>query len=127
MVSLGDRELPLDEAISSWVAEVRRIHADLGVPGSDPDVWGAHDYLGLLHGRTLIQTTIDRLGIAPAGAALLRLAEGEALLRSFTRDDKSGVLIRFARGDIGEEWWWTRIPTSGPVREELDSFDRQLG
>ena len=47
------------------------------------------------------------------------------LLRSFTEPDERGVVRRFSPDDAdtdGQEWWWGRIPTSGPVREELESW-----
>jgi hypothetical protein len=46
----------------------------------------------------------------------------DALLRSFTEPDSTGILQRVAAQEWTSHWWWQRLPQSGPVRQDLDAY-----
>jgi hypothetical protein len=41
--------------------------------------------------------------------------------RSFTRDDHQQILGRVLGADLAtrSSWWWSRVPASGPIAEDL--------
>jgi hypothetical protein len=68
---------------------------------------------------------LDDAGLRERAASAVTRFDDE--LRGFTEPDARGLVRRFAAADAGgpdpvREWWWFRIPVSGPVRAELEGF-----
>ena len=123
-ISLGhSRTRTAASVIVGWAAHVHRLHTerDLG-PGQDNDAWTAHDYIAALLIRARAQRALDQLDPDVRQAAARVVARFDELLNSFTEPDERQVLRRFAAGEAGEQWWWQRIPVSGPVRTDLDRY-----
>jgi hypothetical protein len=111
-----------------WATHVNKLHAQRDLrPGEDRDAWGAHDYVATLIIRGLAERALDLLDGELRSSAAAVVARFDELLRSFTAADERQVLRRFAAEDAGPEWWWQRIPRSGPVRAELLDFADQVG
>jgi hypothetical protein len=123
-VSLGHgRTSTVASLIVGWAGHVNRLHAerDLG-PGQDSDAWTPHDYVAALLIRERVQDALDQLGPELRQAASRAVAVFDELLNSFTEPDDRQVLRRFSTVEPGEQWWWRRIPASGPVRTDLDRY-----
>lgn len=128
-VALGHgRTRTAADLIVGWAAHVTRLLQERELRLADQrDVWNAHDYVAALVIRGFAERGLDQLdhGLrARAGAAVRRFDEQ---LRGFTEPDSRGLLRRFAAQDAGNEWWWERIPTSGPVRDDLLAFAARIG
>lgn len=104
-----------------WAQHVVRLKGE--AVGATPSelAWNAWDYVAALVLRELCETHLLKSGRAGADARRIVAATDE-LLRSFTEDDPRGAVRRFADDDAGAGWWWSRIPTSGPIRTELDGW-----
>jgi hypothetical protein len=111
------------DLVVGWAAHVTRLHAEHGLmPAREDDVWTAQDYVAALIIRDLTERALGQLepGLRErAGAVVARFDE---LLRSFTEHDERGLVRRLAGGDASPQWWWDRLPVSGPVRADLDAL-----
>jgi hypothetical protein len=109
--------------VRAWAAEITRLHAerDLG-PGQDRTAWTAHDYVAALLIRGRVQRALDQLDPDVRRAATRVVARFDELLTSFTEPDEHRVVHRFAGQEAGGQWWWRRLPVSGPVRADLDRW-----
>ncbi|MFV2111357.1 hypothetical protein ACFHW0_03320 [Micromonospora sp. LOL_025] len=115
-----DRGIGLVDLVEAWREHLSKLEADLLAPSDDRSIWGAHDYVAALVIRDLIAQGVARLGrdrrprIEPALAAL------DQRFMNFTEPDMEGYAERVdGRVEPKREWWWSRIPKSGPVREEM--------
>lgn len=89
---------------------------------TNPAVWNEHDYVAALFIRDFIETGLSLLDKSMVSAAqkLVSLADTEYI--SFTRDGYRALLGRAAQIETEDRgWWWDRIPTSGPVSDQLTS------
>jgi len=120
-VQLGHgRVKTLAELVDGWAQHVDRLYGERHSATEDRPVWGAHDYLGALHLRTIVASALAQQGTAVRKIADTLVATADEQFLSFTEPDLEHVVERFAdqRHD-DPEWWWHRIPASGPVRIEL--------
>jgi hypothetical protein len=109
------------DLVLGWAQHVVRLKSEAAGATSAELAWNAWDYVAALVLRELCE--IHRVNGSTAGVDAVRIvAATDDLLRSFTEDDPRGVVRRFADDDAGAGWWWSRIPTSGPVRAELDGW-----
>ncbi len=114
------RTKTLAELVNGWDEHVKRLRAEEHRSSEDPSVWGAHDYLAALHLRDLVIAGADQSPSEIREVALRLVASVDEAFRAFTEPDSVGVVDRFSGEQHSEsEWWWKRLPKSGPVREEL--------
>jgi hypothetical protein len=111
----------LSDLVDGWAAHVQRLQAEEHSSLDDPLVWGADDYIGALHLRDLVVTGVDQSPPEIFDVALARGASVDDAFMSFTEPDLRGIIERFSGEEHSEsEWWWRRLPKSGPAREELE-------
>lgn len=126
-VSLGyGRTHTAADLIVGWAWHVTRLHAEREyIRAEHRDYWNAYDYVAALVIRGMVVRGLDLLDADLRASATQAVERFDDLLRSFTEPDERGVVRRFSPDDAdtdGQEWWWGRIPTTGPVREELESW-----
>lgn len=116
---------PIDELIEAWRQHVEKFVAESRLSGSDPSVqrdarvWGAHDLPAAFHLRDRIQHVLTH-DQPPTPEELGQIDDH---FRSTTVEDGRLLIGRLLDEDIsGRAWWWQRIPTSGPVVDELDKL-----
>ncbi|WHM36620.1 hypothetical protein [Streptomyces sp. BPTC-684] len=116
----GQRSITLPQLLASWKHHVEKLEADLSLPSSDRSVWGAHDLVAALVLRDFIQDGLGALDVALRSKFEILLSEIDSLFISFTEpDDLLRVEKVDARPGSEREWWWKRIPVTGPAREEV--------
>lgn len=116
------------DLVVGWAAHVTRLSQERHLrPPADRDAWNAHDYVASLVIRGFAQRALDHLDKHLQSRVRRTVARFDELLLSFTEPDVRGLLRRFAAEDADERWWWDRIPTSGPVHDELLRFGAHLG
>jgi hypothetical protein len=109
--------------VVGWAAHVSRLSAEHDLaPGEDRDAWNAHDYIAAMLIRGRVQRALDLLDVELRAAVTPVVTRFDDLLSSFTEPDEARLLRRFAADDADEQWWWQRIPVSGPVRAELERY-----
>lgn len=115
----SQRKITLTYLLASWRAHVEKLEADLSLPSSDRSAWGVYDLIAALIIRDSIHDGMGVLDAALRSRFESLLSEIDELFISFTEPD---VLLRLEKVDArprGEdEWWWKRIPVTGPAREE---------
>jgi hypothetical protein len=77
------------------------------------------DYTNDLGSRDYLELAIARLTGDVGESLSALLAEADKRFREFTIDDGDGTLGRFFRIDAASNWWWRRIPRSGPLAAYL--------
>ncbi|WP_035847293.1 hypothetical protein [Kitasatospora azatica] len=119
----GGTERDAVELAVAWAGNVRKIDADRALPSSDRSVWTEHDLAGSLFLRDHLERALnalpgglrERLG-GPVGAA-------DEQFRSFTVSDSGQRIEKVAEVDLtGRSWWWFRVPSSGPIAEDLARY-----
>jgi hypothetical protein len=134
-VSLStDRKISLISLVKGWAKHVDRLETEhSSTHASDPCSWTVWDYIAALLLRDRIAETITLIS-DPLGSKTRAWVEKkpDAKLYSFTQADDSGIFARFA-SEIAEEnlfskgWWWSRVPVSGPVHEDLEEWAQSMG
>jgi hypothetical protein len=115
-----DRRKTLAELVNGWLKHVKHLQAEEHSSLQDARVWGAHDYIAALHLRDMVFTGVDQSPSEIRDIALSRVATTDEIFKSFTEPDLRGVVDRFSgEQHVDSEWWWKRLPKSGPAREEL--------
>ncbi|MFE2723840.1 hypothetical protein [Kitasatospora sp. NPDC059327] len=116
----GQRSTTLPHLLASWKTHVEKLEADLSLPSSDRSVWGAHDLIAALVLRDFIQDGMGALDVALRSRFESLISEIDNRFISFTEpDDQLRVEKVDARSGSEREWWWKRIPVTGPAREEV--------
>jgi hypothetical protein len=116
------------DLVVGWAAHVTRLSQERHLrPPADRDAWNAHDYVASLVVRGFTQRALDHLDEHLQSRVVRTVTRFDELLLSFTEPDARGLLRRFAGEDADDRWWWDRIPTSGPVHDELLRFGARLG
>jgi hypothetical protein len=117
------RTKQLSDLVNGWAKHVERLQAEEHSSLDDPLVWGADDYVGALHLRDLVVTGVDQSPPEIHDLALVRVASVDGAFMSFTEPDLRRIIDRFSGEEHSEsEWWWRRLPKTGPVREELEQI-----
>lgn len=115
------------DLVVGWASHVTRLVGERDLRLAEQrDVWNAHDYVAALIIRGLVRRALEQLDAGLRERTERAVARFDDELRSFTEPDERGLLRRFAADDAGEDWWWGRIPVSGPVRDDLDTFAARL-
>ena len=109
----------LIDLIDSWSGHVLRLLRELDLAWEDPanDVWGVFDLAGAYYVRDRIDSILARThATRPHGVEL-----ADCLLLTFTLE--TPFEWQSHTGQLpGVGWWWQRIPSRGPVRQEIDSW-----
>ncbi|MFI6045243.1 hypothetical protein ACIA8C_26675 [Nocardia sp. NPDC051321] len=116
-------KISFDRLLLSWATDVLDMEAN---PTRAPDAWNARKVSDLTYSLSR-RDTIERL--LPALSEPLRsavdtwLAEYDHIYTSFTVDNTDRwIAWKGRRVRDGLNWWWYRIPPSGPVAEEYRSY-----
>lgn len=122
MVDVSDsRETSFKFLIDSWASHVERIRRESIKPDSLTS-WGGHDYVAALHIRNMIEASWDRLPESVRARARADVDVTDESLREFTELCETNVISQFAGEPARSDWWWSRVPLTGPVREEIDHW-----
>jgi hypothetical protein len=115
----GGRSVELLGVVDSWASQVLRMFREsLDPPGPADDAWGAHDLVGALLARDRIEGAI--VGIADDRVKPLpTLAVADELFRVFTVADEDGLMNEAHSTSPGDQWWWKRVPLTGPIAQDL--------
>ncbi len=107
----------------AWAAHVEKIDNDRALPRTDRSVWTEHDLAGALFVRDAVAAALGRLREDLADRLATYVSEADDRFRSFTKDDSGERMAKIAHVDLsGRGWWWFRIPTSGPIAEDLARY-----
>lgn len=110
--------------MESWHSHVVRISGELDLPGSDRTAWGAYDLIAALALRSLLARGLENAEPSSLGGFKRALNDVDSRFREFTEYDESGVVRRIdSEGRPSDEWWWDRIPSSGPIRREIEQIN----
>jgi hypothetical protein len=125
----------LIEPAAGWAGHVERLKSELRVTvATHPQSWGFHDYIATLLIRDRVERLLPSVPEALRNRVTAFIQRYDDELTSFTEDDRDELLIRFASSGGGltekefmaSQWWWRRIPQSGPVVEELLGWHRRM-
>jgi hypothetical protein len=125
----------LIEPAAGWAGHVERLKSELRVTAANhPRSWGFHDYIATLLIRDRVEKLLPSVPEALRNRVTAFVQGYDDELTSFTKDDRDELLIRFASSGGGltekefmaSQWWWHRIPQSGPVVEELLDWQRRM-
>ena len=108
------------DLVDSWSARVLRLFHEANDPHSMSmsSCWGVHDFIAALFIRDHLDNGIHHVN-HEGEADPFAVQVADELFQSFTVLDAKGRL-RTARSDLSHEpWWWQRIPSRGPIRDEL--------
>ena len=121
---VGDDGLTLADYIDSWCGHVERFHRELRLDWQDRELnaWGVDDLVAAYRLRAIIERTIVSSALERPHA----LVVADRFLCTFTASH-STHWARLAGQAPGAEWWWHRLPISGPVVDELESFGLSEG
>jgi len=116
------RSRTMAELIGGWQRHVTRLDEESRMP-VQRSTWGAHDYFAALSLRDWVRDGASSLSSDLKRLVDFRVSDADRLLRHFTDPDARGLVARFGRATPGADaWWWHRIPRSGPVRDELETW-----
>jgi hypothetical protein len=116
------------DLVVGYGAHVNKLLAERDLqPSEDRDAWNAHDYVATLILRGLADRGLGLLDDDLRAKVNQAVARVDELLKDFTEPDQQHLVRRFAAEDAGPQWWWDRIPRSGPVRAELLGFAERPG
>jgi hypothetical protein len=115
-IPCGEGRLPLADLVDSWSGHVLRLYEECDQHWDDRtrDLWGIDDLVAAY----LIRDRIDRAmaSIEQRPPHSVRLAD--AMLQSFT-EESDGSWAELSGEPSKAGWWWLRVPTSGPIYEQL--------
>jgi hypothetical protein len=115
-IPCGERRVPLADLVDSWSGHVLRLYEERDQRWDDRtrDLWGLDD----LAAAYLIRDRIDRAMESIERRPPHSVGLADAMLRSFT-EESDGSWAKLAGEPPGARWWWRRVPTSGPIVEQL--------
>ena len=113
-VRFGGRQMPLVDLIDAWSQHVLRLYGERSESlDSKPDAWGVWDLGAAYLIRDAVAAGLGRAGAAEPPS----LVAADELLKAFT-SERSPDWQALMNQEPGPSWWWSRIPTSGPVLED---------
>lgn len=119
----GDDKLDAIELARAWELHVEKIDNDRTLPWTDRSVWTEHDLAGAMFMRDFVEDALSRLRPELAGKVRRYVAKADDRFRSFTADDSGERMAKIAGVDMaGRGWWWFRVPTSGPIVQDLARY-----
>jgi hypothetical protein len=126
------RERSLAVLVDGWCRHVARLESESGsMHATDGGSWTVHDYIAALLIRDWVSEGL-MLVPEPLRERVGKLVEWcDVQLLSFTEPDGAKLFARFASEASGEDlagkgWWWNRIPSSGPVLEDLLEWKKAM-
>lgn len=121
-VKFGPREFPLIDLIEAWASRVLRFLDESNASDDADGAGGANDLIGAYHLRAALDVSMTA---ADAISDFAVVEVTDQLLRSFSRPEPLAH-VQLIDGDVHTgEWWWTLIPTRGPVRREFDELVKE--
>ena len=119
-------EFELLGLLGAWYLHVRKLTADVPLPDTDQTAWGIHDVVAALFLRDFVERGLAELGVERTAGVDAAVADVDDRFRALTEEDESGRLALAEPDAAGHtDWWWRRIPASGPARRELDEIVAQ--
>ncbi|PJI94691.1 hypothetical protein CLV34_0537 [Luteimicrobium subarcticum] len=116
------------DLVTAWRAHVRRIVEDLPLTEDDRHAWGAYDLVAAMSLRSMVARGLLQDLAEKFPGAFRAISEADSTLLDITEHDEQGIAVLL--DDTGprsaDEWWWFRIPRSGPIRQELDRLAPSL-
>jgi len=113
-VQFGGRPVPLLDLMDAWAQHVLRLYHERSTTlEATPTAWGLWD----LGAANLIRDAISAACTAAGLDEPPVLIASDELFKSFTVES-SPDWLRLMNEEPGSGWWWSRIPTSGPVWTE---------
>lgn len=114
------REVNATALVAAWRAHLAKFEDDLLPDPDDRRVWGAHDLIAALCVRDWIAEVSALLPADLRHRYDRTVAVIDDRFRAFTEPDVDGLVERAADfPDSMHDWWWFRIPRTGPVRDDL--------
>ena len=103
--------------LEAWAGEVLVCREDaFGLNDNSGGLQRTLDpYVGVLVARGRLENVVAR-------ADLVLVASIDALFVSFTEEVRSDWIRVTGMEDLARDDWWRRLPTRGPVRDELDAL-----
>jgi len=115
------------DLIVGYAAHINKLVAEHDLQPEDRDAWNAHDYVATLIIRDLVERGLGLLDDDLRARAAQAIAHVDDQLTTYTEPDQRHLVRRFAAEEAGRDWWWDRIPRSGPVRVQLLGFAERTG
>lgn len=110
----------LGSLCDSWRVHIQRFVNERDKSLDDRTVWGAYDFEAALHIRSAFERGLAQLSEAERTEAQAAIDVVDMAFSELTAPDSDSLLEKFLELPLGGRgWWWSRIPTRGPVREEL--------
>jgi hypothetical protein len=120
----GQTSLGAFELLCGWAQHVQKIDADRSKLASDRDVWVAHDLIAAFFLRGFLESCIGLLPDSLRDKLVERVSEFDKLFMSITQPDDGHVVERVMEESVaGRQWWWRRIPDSGPMLADLLEYE----
>lgn len=100
----------------------------MALPATDMSAWGAYDLVAAYIIRDFLEFALDKLPVDERGMMKAALAEIDEKFIRETESDGSGRAARLDERNLARcDWWWSRIPIMGPVRDDLITLTGGLG
>ena len=115
-----DHRIDLVDLVLAWNGHVERIERELTTSSDEPTAWGAYDLVAALCLRDFLRDGLSGLGEGLRQRVELPILDIDNRFIAYTELDNRGLVERIdGRSRPSSEWWWHRIPRSGPVREDI--------
>lgn len=127
VVDLGyGRGRPLPSLIQGWADHVDRLVSERDVDPDEGSRWTPHDLVAALFIRDFVERGLRTLPEDLAAAAHRAVDPVDAAFTEFTASDDDGLLAGWLPAEeIGDGWWWRRVPVAGPVAHDLREARRR--
>ena len=125
--NFGSRQVSLLDLVDDWAQRVVKFASDIAETRSldEGTTWGFHDIVGAFQLRDAIESSVPKQeGGTAADIAVLQATD--LLLMKLTEDGGRPLYQRIYPEDVTPRWWWDRLPTVGPVREEAEEIRRNV-
>jgi hypothetical protein len=114
-------------SVQGWRQHVDKIDAERSLSYDDPAVredvrvWGAHDLAAALYIRDRVEQALAEPDAPPQAREMVAVVDAKFM--AGTRPGGRRLISLLLNEDLsGTPWWWDRIPTSGPIAEELNQL-----
>jgi hypothetical protein len=115
-----DRSMTAIELLTAWSLHVQRIDRERSESGQDPRTWDANDFVAALLLRDFLADCLVHLPPPLQSKVAEFVDDVDELFTSITRVDDRHLIDQVTdREQAGRQWWWQRIPDSGPILTHL--------
>jgi len=115
-----------DDALAysrAWELHVEKIDDDRSLPWEDRTVWTEHDLVAAMFIRDFVEDALGLLRPELAAKVMPWVERTDDRFRSYTAEDSGERVAKVAQIDTaGRGWWWFRVPTSGPIVQDLANY-----